>query len=389
MSLAPRLIRITTVPVSLHLLLTGQPAFFKAQGFEVLTISADGPDVEFLTQQGIAHRIVPMTRTIAPLRDLVCLAMLISLFFRFRPDIVHSHTPKAGLLGMLAAWFTRVPCRLHTVAGLPLMEAKGWQAKLLWFTEWLTYRCATTVYPNSAGLMAYLCAHFRGVRKKFSVIGKGSSNGIDMAHFSLSEEVRSGALLLRAERKIGVHDFVFCFVGRLVGDKGIHELVEAFTGLASGTPSVHLILAGHFEDERDPVRAETKRIMQTHERIHAVGFQADVRPWLAASDVFVFPSYREGFPNVVMQAACLGVACIASDINGCNELIRHGQSGWLVPPKQVGPLRRAMEEAIADAGKRQRYAHALREHVTLHYNRQAVWEALLAEYRKCLSFVAR
>jgi glycosyltransferase involved in cell wall biosynthesis len=386
MSRTPRLVRITTVPISLHLLLTGQPEFFRDQGFEVLTISADGPEVKFLQERGINHRVVPMTRKITPLKDLHCLLQLIRIFRAVQPDLVHTHTPKAGLLGMMAAWITGVPVRMHTVAGLPLMEATGWQKRVLWLTEWLTYRCATSVHPNSKGLLDYLHVHFVGQRARFSLIGQGSSNGIDVAFFTPTAELQIQALNKRKELSIPEGAFVFAFVGRLVGDKGIHELVQAFTTLALREPAIQLLLVGPFEDERDPVQPAVKEVLQQHSRIHAVGFQFDVRPWLLVSDVFVFPSYREGFPNVVMQAACLGRPCIVSDINGCNELVRGGESGWLVPPKDTEALALAMSEAFSRPDLRAAFAESLRQQVTKRYDRAAVWAALLAKYRSLLNF---
>jgi glycosyltransferase involved in cell wall biosynthesis len=282
---------------------------------------------------------------------------------------------------MLAARLAGVPTRLHTVAGLPLMEARGWQRSLLWGTEWLTYYCAQAVYPNSRGLLLYVHQHFLGLKSRFAFIGQGSSNGIDAAHFSPTPELQVQAHALRAQAGISTNALVFCFVGRLVGDKGIHELVEAFMAMAPELPHAHLLLVGPFEDERDPVRAEIRTHVDQHPRIHAVGFQADVRPWLLAADVFVFPSYREGFPNVVMQAACLGVPCIVSDINGCNEIIQHEQTGLVVPPKNSEALRRAMLRLGTDAPLRLTFAQRARAFVATHFERQALWRLWEAEYR--------
>jgi glycosyltransferase involved in cell wall biosynthesis len=366
--------------MSLQYLLEGQLAYMQHQGFDVLAVSADGPEVRYLTEQGIAHHIVPMTRTITPWRDLLCLWQLVRLFRKWRPDIVHTHTPKAGLLGMLAARLAGVPIRLHTVAGLPLMEARGWQRSLLWCTEWLTYYCAQAVYPNSRGLLLYLHQHFLGLKSRFAFIGQGSSNGIDAAHFSPTSKLREHADHLRAQARISTNALVFCFVGRLVGDKGIHELVEAFISMAPALPEVHLLLVGPFEDERDPVRAEIRIQVDQHPRIHAVGFQADVRPWLLAADVFVFPSYREGFPNVVMQAACLGLPCIVSDINGCNEIIHHEHTGLVVPPKNSEALRTAMERLGSDANLRLTFAQRAWAFVATRFERQALWRLWREEY---------
>lgn len=384
MSRQPRLVRIATVPISLKLLLEGQPTFFRDQGFEVLTVSAAGPEVKDLLATGIPHHVVPLTRKITPWQDLVCLMQLIRLLRAIRPDIVHTHTPKAGLLGMLAAWLTRVPLRLHTVAGFPLMEATGLTRKVLALTEHITYASATHVYSNSSGLLAFMHRQFARHGSKFSVIGRGSSNGIDVLRFTTTQDLREQASQYRQQLGIPSHAFVIGFIGRLVGDKGIHELVRAF--LAMDRPDVYLMLVGPFEDDRDPVDPHTKSQIQKHPRIHAVGFQADVRPWLLSFSVFVFPSYREGFPNVVMQAACLGIPSIVSDINGCNELVEAGRSGWLVPPKNEVALRCAIVNAIERPDLRETYSLNLREFVRTNFSREVVWQGLLAEYRSLLTF---
>ncbi len=385
MSRKPRLVRIATVPISLKLLLEGQPVFFQEQGFEVLTVSAAGPEVRDLETTGVPHRIIPFTRRITPWQDLVCLVQLVRVLWTFRPDIVHTHTPKAGLLGMLAAWLTRVPARLHTVAGLPLMEATGITHFILQTTEAITYACATNVYSNSRGLLHFISQHFPRHGHKFQMLGNGSTNGIDLMRFTATTALQAQAKWLREQLGISARAMVIGFIGRLVGDKGIHELVRTF--LLSKWPDTHLVLVGPFEDERDPVDAEVKREILHHPRIHSVGFQADVRPWLLTFDLFAFPSYREGFPNVVMQAACLGVPCVVSDINGCNELVQPGHSGWLVPPKDARALGAALAEALARPDLRAEFARTLRQFVADHYDRRVIWVALLKEYSRVLTFV--
>jgi glycosyltransferase involved in cell wall biosynthesis len=277
-----------------------------------------------------------MTRKITPFRDLASLFGLIKVIRRFRPDIVHTHTPKAGLLGMLAAWICRVPVRMHTVAGLPLMETSGFLQRLLIFTEQITYACATGVYPNSSGLKQYIQENI--TTKSMRMIGRGSSNGIDTTFFKPTPELEAAAQHLRNKYHITDKDVVFSFVGRLVKNKGIGELVKAFKKLAtySGRPGegkIFLLLVGPFEQELDPLDAEDYKFLHENPQIVLAGFQSDVRPWIMASDIFVFPSYREGFPNVVMQASCLEVACVVSDINGCNEIIRHESTGLIGKPK--------------------------------------------------------
>lgn len=382
---APLLLRITTVPVSLKLLLNGQLAFFKKNGFDVLAVSAGGPEVASLTAEGIPHRAVSMTRMITPLRDLISLARLLIIIRKFRPSIVHTHTPKAGLLGMLAAWLCRVPLRLHTVAGLPLMEARGLKRTLLVATERITYACATNVYPNSKALADYITGNVSPATA-LKVIGNGSSNGIDTAYFSSSAQLQESASLIRQRYGIAKHDVVFSFVGRIVRDKGVGELIEAFRTLRpTGGNRIFLLLVGPFEQDLDPLKKEHFDFLKSDSRVILPGFQTDVRPWLLASDVFVFPSYREGFPNVVLQACSLEVPCVVSDINGCNEIIRHGETGLIVPVKYPMALAAAMEKLMADPGLRKQLARNARTFVVENFDQQFVWNELLNEYRRLLT----
>ena len=279
-----------------------------------------------------------MTRKITPLQDLSCLIRLIRFFREEKPHIVHSHTPKAGIIGMLAAYFTRVPIRMHTVAGLPLMEEKGVKKRILKTVERLTYRCATHVYPNSKGLLNFIKEKSLVDKTPIKCIGKGSSNGIDTAYFNpdlISQERHNE---LRKQWKIGHDDFVFLFIGRLVGDKGINELVAAFEQLANKIPTAKLVLVGPQEPLLDPLSKDTINSINHNPNIILTGYQQDVRPFFKMAQAFVFPSYREGFPNVVLQAGAMRVPCIVSDINGCNEIIENEVNGLVVPPKQIQAL---------------------------------------------------
>lgn len=381
----PRLLRITTVPVSLKLLLNGQLTFFQKQGYEVRAVSAAGPEVEALQAEGISHQVVAMTRKITPVRDVIALVQLIRIMLRFRPNIVHTHTPKAGLLGMMAAWFCRVPVRLHTVAGLPLMEANGLKRKILITTERLTYFCSTNVFVNSVGLQQFVTQHIS--TNNISIIGKGSSNGIDTDFFKRNVALENEAAALRERHGINSGDIVFSFVGRIVKDKGIGEIVFAFRRLQAEHPDrrFFLLLVGPFEQDLDPLHEDDYEFLSRHPQVILAGFQRDVRPWIMASDAFVFPSYREGFPNVVMQACCLEVPCIVSDINGCNEIVRHDETGLLVKSKDGMALYGAMTLLISDAPRGRRYALQARKFVVENFEQKHMWKLLQGEYEKRLN----
>lgn len=378
----PKILRITTVPISLNILLKGQLKYVTDAGYQVTTASAAGVEVdEIKRREGVTHHIIPFTRVFSPLKDLKALLELIKLIKRERPDIVHSHTPKAGLLGMLAAKYCNVPVRLHTVAGMPLMEASGIAKLILKQTERLTYWAANDIYPNSFQLKEYMENHFSTFSRKFKVLASGSSNGIDTEFFKVDTISTQIQKQLRDQLNIRPDDFVFVFVGRLVKDKGIHELIHAFLQLNG---KLKLLLVGSYEDERNPVDADVKKAIEENENIIPVGFQKDIRPYLAISNAFVFPSYREGFPNVVLQAASMELPCIVSDINGCNEIIKHEYNGLIVPSKND----KAVKEAMDSLSKNSKFWKNLKEHsreaVESNYKQEVVWKALLNEYESKL-----
>ena len=379
-----KLLRITTVPISLVTLLKGQPEFFSRHNFDVLTVSSSGEEIRQLKSWGVAHQVVNMTRRITPLRDWIALVHLIILIQKYKPTIVHTHTPKAGLLGMVAAWLCRVPVRMHTIAGLVWLETTGIKRQLLILMERLTYACAVRVYPNSIKLTEYLRGQLRFEAPKMRVIGRGSSNGIDNGYFHKTAEWIRAGIELRKQHHIEEREFVFCFIGRMVRDKGLVELVEAF-GQVSTEKKTRLILVGHQEPDLDPLPAYIIKIIRQSSNIIEAGYQEDVRPWLSASHAFVLPSYREGFPNVVMQAACMELPCIVSDINGCNEMVLYGKTGLIVPPKNIQALSQAMKTLIDHHERSNEMGKAARQFVSANFEQQAIWNELLKEYQTLLT----
>jgi glycosyltransferase involved in cell wall biosynthesis len=384
-----KLVRLTTVPISLQYLLRGQPRYMSAC-FEVLCVSS-GPvkDLEEVAKrEGVKVQDVEMTRQITPFKDLKSVWKLYKLFKKEKPVIVHTHTPKAGIVGMLAANLAGVPFRLHTVAGLPLMEVQGLKRFVLDMVEKLTYFCSTKVYPNSKGLEEFILSHRFTNKSKVKMIGNGSSNGIDTTFFNPSLYTEDTKQELRAQLGISKEDFVFVFVGRLVSDKGINELVNAFKGLTSQlvNQSTHykLLLVGPLETELDPLQDQTLNEIESNPTIITTGFQPDVRPYFAISNALVFPSYREGFPNVVMQAGAMGLPSIVTDINGCNEIIEDGKNGLIIPPKDAKALQEKMLRLVEDEQLYKHLASNSREMITSRYEQKLVWDALLEEYKRLL-----
>lgn len=378
-----KLIRITTIPLSLKVLLRGQLNFM-SNYFEVIGISsADKELKEVEDDEGICVKELEMTRLISPFQDLKSLWNFYKLCKKEKPLMVHSHTPKAGIVGMLGAKLAGVPIRLHTVAGLPLMEASGNKRKLLDFVEKMTYACATKVYPNSKGLYDFILRNNYTSAGKLKVIGEGSSNGIDTSFFSRSQISEESQIQLRESLNIPVDDFVFVFVGRLVGDKGINELIRAFSKLTHSR--CKLLLVGLLEPELDPLEENTLKEMNSNPNIISVGFQIDVRPYFAISNALVFPSYREGFPNVVMQAGAMELPSIVSDINGCNEIIVEGVNGTIIPVKSDEAILSSMKNLMQNKEYFNLLQSKARSMITSRYEQKVVWEAILKEYRVLLS----
>ena len=376
-----KLVRITTIPLSLEKLLEGQLSYMN-QFYQVTAVSAEKERLEKYGRDNEVNTFwVEMTRTITPLMDAKAVWKLYNYFKKEKPLIVHTHTPKAGIVGMLAAKLAGVPLRLHTVAGLPLMETTGNKRKLLDFVEKLTYKLATKVYPNSRGLKEIILKEGFAEEEKLKVLGKGSSNGIDTSYFNPAEFSEEDKLKIRRELNLPEKDLVFIFIGRLVSEKGINELVAAFKRLQERKPELSLLLVGPFEEELDPLSEESKKTITEHPKIFITGYQADVRPYFAVSDVLAFPSYREGFPNVVMQAGAMGLASIVSDINGCNEIIVEGKNGMIIPVKDEGALFNAMELLAQNEDYRLRLASNSREEICKYYERKEFWQILLKEYK--------
>ncbi|RIJ42768.1 glycosyltransferase family 4 protein [Pontibacter oryzae] len=381
-----KLFRITTVPLSLQKLITGQLPYMRSRGFEPIMISADGPEKKaVIEEQACAHVLVPMTRKVTPLQDLKSLWAFYKLCKQHRPEIIHSHTPKAGIIGMLGGKLAGVPVRLHTVAGLPLMEATGAKRVVLNAVEKLTYACATKVYPNSTVLKDFILSSGFCEPAKVKVIGNGSSNGINTEFFAT--EALEPEKLVQLKKNVGIQpdDFVFVFIGRLVKDKGIRELVDAFKALHTKYSQAKLLLVGPLEQDLDPLPPETLQEIESNPAILSVGYQNDVRPYLAISQALAFPSYREGFPNVPMQAGCFHLPSIVTNINGCNEIIVEGENGLIIPTKNMEKLKEAMEQLLADKAL---YAHLqanARRMIVDRYDQQHFWGLLYQEYQEHLS----
>ncbi|GAA3607025.1 glycosyltransferase family 4 protein [Flavivirga amylovorans] len=379
-----KIIRVTTVPLSLSGLLQGQLKFM-SNYFDILAVSSKGKDnalARVSEYENVPTVAVEMTRKITPFKDLHAVWQLYKLFKKEKPFIVHSHTPKAGTLSMLAAKLARVPHRLHTIAGLPLVEATGFKRFILNLVEKITYKCATKIYPNSYGLVDIIIEHNFTNKEKLKVIANGSSNGIDTSYFDptiFNDEVKK--LELKASLHISEDDFVFVYTGRLVTDKGINELMVAFDKISKEHKKIKLLLVGTYENELDPLLPKSMNIIENNKNVACTGWVDDVRPYFAISNALIFPSYREGFPNVVMQSGAMELPSVVTNINGCNEIIEHKKHGFIIPVKDDKAIYDSMNYILSHQEEVAKMGLQSRANIVSKFERKRVWEALLSEYQ--------
>ncbi len=373
-----KLFRISTIPTSLETLLKGQLKML-SEYYEVVAVSSPGEKMKVLEErEGVRTVSIPMERRISLVKDFISLLRLIVLFAKERPDMVHSITPKAGLLSMLAAWITRVPVRMHTFTGLVFPTATGKMQKLLIAMDRLTCFCATHINPEGEGVKRDL-VNYNITSRPLHIIANGNVNGIDLEYFDKTPEVVEKACSYKKEGT-----FTFCFVGRMVRDKGINELVHSFLRLYQKDERVRLLLVGSFEKELDPVLPEVEEHILHHPGICYMGYQNDVRPFLVASDALVFPSYREGFPNVVIQAGAMGLPAIVTDINGCNEIVLPDLNGVIIPSKDEQALYESMKYFASHPVEVEKMAANARPLIASRYEQRIVWNALLDEYKSII-----
>lgn len=380
----PKLFRIATVPMSLNLLLKGQLEFLNTS-FEVTAISGDGEDLQNVAnRERVKVHAIEMHRHISLFQDLKSFWQLFQYFKKEKPDIIHSITPKAGLLSMMAGKLAGVPIRMHTFTGLIFPHKYGYMKSTLIIMDKILCRCATHVYPEGNGVKQDLIKH-KITKKPLKVIANGNVNGVDIDYYhpeAISEEAKNQ---LRDSLQIKKEDFVFVFVGRLVIDKGIRELVKAFDNLSKNHKNIKLILVGPKENANNPKKREMFQTIYNNENIITVGFQEDVRPYFAISDVLVLPSYREGFPNVALQAGAMGLPCIVSDISGCNEIISQEVNGRLVPCKNTVQLQEAMQTMIEKPHQVLDLQKNARKIVVESFDKELIWKEVEKEYMRILN----
>ncbi len=372
-----KIIRVTTVPISMNIILKGQLAYMN-EFYELVGVTGqdDKHFKDIAEREGIRMIPLPMSRTIRPYKDLLSLWAMFRLLQREKPQIIHTHTPKAGLIGMIAGWAAGVPVRLHTVGGIPWMESSGIKRKVLALVEKITYCFAHRIYPNSKGLAQFIQDEKLCPKEKIKVLGRGGSNGVNTDFFKSDPYLRRS---MRSQYEIKDNEIILGFVGRIAREKGIVEWLEAYDKIKDKYP-VKLLLVGVFEKENGILSEEIIQKIMTDDNILYLGRFDDVRPYYNMMDIFIFPSYREGFPNAVLEACSMSLPVIATNINGCNEIIIDKLTGLLIPPKSASALENAIITLLSNAELVSQLAKNSRENVVQNFRREKIWVALKDEY---------
>ncbi len=376
-----RLCIVTTVGTSIQSLYRGRLEYLREQGFDVTVVCAPSELDDDIRARGVRLHTVRLTRSITPMSDLRAIFSLWRLFRRERFDVVEVSTPKAALVGSIAGWLARVSCTIHVLRGLAYEGQRGWRGRVLRASAAIPCRLAhqTISISDSAREVAYedgLCRP-----GSISVLGSGSYNGVDLERFAPAR--RSLGSAVRAAHGIAAGAVVIGFMGRMTRDKGLVELVRAFEQLRSTTPDAELVLAlvGDYEQRDRPPPGIIEAVENNPNIVH-IHWQTDPVPCLAAMDVFVLPTHREGLGNVLLEAAAVGLPTITTDATGCRDAVQAGVTGLQFPVGDVDRLGDALRRLVADADLRRTMGAAGRRWVAEHFDQQSVWKLYADEYRR-------
>ena len=379
-----RLVHIMTVPYSFTYLV-GQVGYMKARGFEVYGLSAPGELLSlFSEREGVSVQAVEMTKRITPIKDLVALLRIWRWLLLVGPDIVQSHTPKGGLLGMLGAWLARVPVRIYQLHGLRFVTATGWKRKLLIWSEKWSCRLAHQVLCVSASVRAEALDAGICHADKIKVLLNGSCNGIDSTNrFNPLKVPASSRREVRAKYGIPDNADLLGFIGRITWSKGIVDLAEAWSDLRNKFPDLHLLMVGPIEAE-DPIPIRVEEQLRSDSRVHLIGEEWDTPPLYAAMDIVLLPTYREGLPTILLEAAAMSLPVVATRVAGCVDVVEDGITGILVPPYDSLRLAGAIRRYLENPELRRQHGLAAREKVVREFSQQTIWLALYQEYIRWL-----
>jgi len=366
--------------------------YLSENGFEIKIVCSDGPEVQSVKEsEGCSVLTIPFSRKISLKTDIITIYRLVLLLRKIKPHIVHTHTSKAGLIGMISAFLARCPIRIHSVPGLQMMESKGLRRLILNLSERLTYFLSDTVCPNSNSLKEYILNHKMCSSEKVRIIGCGSSSGVNLDKYSRHLKKTSTRKSIRERFCIDDNGIVLAFVGRISKEKGIHELVESFVNLSKRYANLYLLLIGKYDDIgeydsiNDGIENDTRNVINNNTRLNVTGWVEDVENYLAASDIVVHPSYREGLSNALLQAGSMGLPSVTTNVSGCIDVVKNGETGLIVSPKNSAALEEALEVLILDRDKRMEFGLNAYNHVAANFASNIIWEETARFYTDMLN----
>lgn len=376
-----RLVYIATSPLFLNFL-RGQIAYLRERGVEVSVICSPGELLDaFVQKEQVPGYGVEMPRRITPLRDVIALIQLIRFLRKVCPHMAHANTPKGGLLGMISAWFCRVPVRIYHIRGLPFLTASGWKRTVLRWSEKIACRLAHSVLCVSHSVRQIAVQEGLCAEDKIRVLASGSGQGVDAdGRFNPARLSEEALRILRSELHIPDEATVIGYVGRVVRDKGMEELAEAWTQLRERYPDLYLLLVGDYEPQ-DPISDTVRRLFSDDPRVILTGWVNDTAPYYALMGVLVLPSYREGFPNTPLEASAMCVPVVATRIPGCVDAVVDGLTGVLVPVRDAQALAEAIDRYIRQPNLRLQHGRAGRERVLREFRQEVLWQALYEHYQ--------
>lgn len=378
----PLIFRITTVGMSLRYLLKNQIKYIKENGYDVIMISAYDESVEFAKKnEQCEHISIPFTRKITLFQDLYCLILLIILIIKYKPDIIHTHTPKASLIGMLGGFICRVPHRVCDMVGFTFETKTPLLKKFLIKIEKFTCACATVLTPNSASIIELSNQYKIALTPKMVLLGNGSSNGVDITKFSRNN-ITNNEIIKKVKTSFDFNesDVILLAVSRMVGDKGINELVEAFIELQKNHPLLKLVLVGHLEQETDPLKVYTLSEINTNPKIFHIPHSDNVEYYMSICDFFIHASHREGFVNVLLEAGAMKCNVIASNSSGNVDLIKHNITGVLFEKNNTADLIEKIHDSLENKFDFNQISSNLHQEVITKYKREKVHAEILNFY---------
>ena len=352
----------------------------------VTIATSEGPERNQLAAgNAITYFCIEIPRSIQPLKDIVALIRLYMLFLKHNFDIVHSTTPKAGLLTAIAGCLARVPIRLHTWTGQQWVTLKGPIKLISRLADQLIGKLNTHCYADSQSQRQFLIREKIVSRRNISVIGKGSLGGVNLDRFNPERWSEDEKLQIREELSISFGSKIIIFIGRIAKDKGIFELVAAFERLLQLQYDVDLLIVGPFDQDRGG-KASAKVIdIQQNPRIHLVGYTKSPERYLSVADIFCLPSYREGFGSVVIEAAAMGIPTVGTSIVGLVDAVSDNLTGLLVPPRDELALMRALKRMLDDPDLVSEMGRQARQRCERYFSADTVNQAQAHEYSRLIN----